>query len=479
MRLLKTFSKYATGSLLSLTAGCLATFILTRLIPTEEMGKYSMFITVGSLIASLIYLGLDQSYVRFYFEEEKESRVYLLIRCMVLPLTFIAILSVGLLLFGDFFSKYVVGERSIYLTIFFCIYVLGLVIDRFFLLKIRMSQKAVSYSLLNVVRKITYLLMALFFYFSVFHARYWTLVIPATIAEFFVIFGAIVVERTEWHIKTKTLVTPNKQILRYGFPFIFSTTITLMFHSIDKIMLKSLTDYNQIGLYSGAQNIVNLLTQVQNVFSTFWIPIAFEHYTKKPEDNDFYIKVNKIVSYAMLTIFVLILCTKDLIIHFLGSRYRDATFIFPFLAFMPVMYTVSETTVLGINFKKKSSYHVWISLICAIANTIGNFFLIQKFGATGAAVSTGFSYVLFFALRTYFANRVYSVKYAIARFAVGGGLVAILALIASFYSVTQWYLCVAFCVLIAISWLYRDTFGDIRMVAKEVVKSFRKKKISI
>ena len=76
MRLLKQFAKYATGSLFALLAGLITTPILTRLISTEEMGKYSMFITIGSLIASILYLGLDQSYVRFYFDEKKETRVY-------------------------------------------------------------------------------------------------------------------------------------------------------------------------------------------------------------------------------------------------------------------------------------------------------------------------------------------------------------------------------------------------------------------
>ena len=469
MRLLKTFSKYAFGSLLSLIVGFLTTSILTRLIPTEEMGKYSMFITVGSLIASLIYLGLDQSYVRFYFEEEESSRVYLLIRCMALPLIFSGMLSVVLLCFSNQFSYYVVGESSIYLTVLFCAYVFGLVIDRFFLLKIRMAQKAMSYSLLNVARKVTYLIIAILLYYLVFHSRYWTLVISVTIAEYLIIFGAFIVERKEWCIESRSLTTTDTQILTYGFPFIFSTTITLLFHSIDKIMLKSLTDYNQIGLYSGAQNIVNLLTQVQNVFSTFWVPVAFEHYTKDPEDKGFYIKANKIVSYAMLSIFIIILCSKDIIIHFLGPKYRDAAYIFPFLAFMPVMYTVSETTVLGINFKKKSSYHVWISLICAIANTIGNYFLIQKFGATGAAISTGFTYILFFILRTYFANKVYRVQYSIARFYVGVALVAILALIASFAPVSWWYLCVALCIFVVVSWLYRDTVGEMISVFKAIV----------
>ena len=49
------------GSLLSLCVGFLCTAILTRLISTVEMGKYSMYTTVGTLVVSIVYLGLDQA----------------------------------------------------------------------------------------------------------------------------------------------------------------------------------------------------------------------------------------------------------------------------------------------------------------------------------------------------------------------------------------------------------------------------------
>ena len=45
---------------------------------------------------------------------------------------------------------------------------------------------------------------------------------------------------------------------------------------------------------------------------------------------------------------------KDLIILLLGKDYREASMVIPFLVFMPLMYTISETTVGGIDFKKAS-----------------------------------------------------------------------------------------------------------------------------
>lgn len=456
MKLLNTFLKYAAGSVFTLLAGLITTPILTRLISTGEMGKYSMFITLGGLIASILYFGLDQSYVRFYNEEEEDRRTALMRKCLQLPILGTAVCFVLLLLLSGRVSQLIIGEQSLPAIICFAVYLFGSVVDRFWLLKIRMAQKAIAYSALNVLRKLSYLVMAVAAYYFFLGDNCWSLIFPVTLAEVVVLVGARIVERGNWTAGGRTIRTPTKELIRYGFPFIFTTTITALFHSTDKLMLNALSTYQEIGLYTGAQNIVNILSQVQTVFTTFWVPVAYEHYAKAPEDKEFYIKANKIISYAMLIIALLLLCTKDIVVLFLGKKYKDAVYIFPFLAFMPIMYTVSESTVMGINFMKRSSYHVWISVVCVCANAVGNYFLITAFGAKGAAISTGLSYVLFFILRTFLANKVYPVKFSIGRFMISCAMVYALAIVASFKRTSVSFLVLAFGVGLVISILYID-----------------------
>ncbi|WP_455617999.1 lipopolysaccharide biosynthesis protein [Eisenbergiella sp.] len=461
MNLLKTFTKYATGSMGALLAGLLTTPILTRLISTSQMGKYSMFITIGGLLASILYLGLDQSYVRFYNEELPGNRNYLLQRCLSYPLIVTSICAIAIHLLYRTVSDVIIGEKSLLIASIFSIYLLALVIDRFWLLKLRMEQKAGVYSILNILRKLSYLFIAVLLYFTVLGDSGWTLIIAVTLAEFVLLIGIRLADKGQWGIKKKELRTSKEELMKYGFPFIFSTTITLLFQSTDKLMLKALSDFNQIGIYSGASNIVNLITQVQLVFSTFWMPVAFEHFSKAPNDKKFFIRINKIISYCMLVISIIVLCLKDVVILFLGAKYKEAVYVFPFLAFMPIMYTVSESTVMGINFKKKTNYHVIISVICASVNAIGNYELIMRFGAKGAALSTGLSYLLFFLLRTYFANRVYPIKFAIARYFISCTMVYILAIIASFHKTNSIFIIFSVGVLCVITILYRDILKDI------------------
>lgn len=45
---------------------------------------------------------------------------------------------------------------------------------------------------------------------------------------------------------------------------------------------------------------------------------------------------------------------------------------------MPLMYTLSETTVIGINFQKKPKWHSIIAVVSWVTNIIGNFYLVPQ-----------------------------------------------------------------------------------------------------
>jgi O-antigen/teichoic acid export membrane protein len=78
---------------------------------------------------------------------------------------------------------------------------------------------------------------------------------------------------------------------------------------------------------------------------------------------------------------------------------------------MPILYTISEITVVGINFFKKPKWHVLIASIACIVNIFGNWVLVPLYGALGASVSTAFSYIVFFVLRTQISQIYYKINY--------------------------------------------------------------------
>lgn len=466
--LFKKFLEFAIGNGIVLVLGFFSTFIIGRTIDPTQNGKASMFITYTSLIVLVLTMGIDQAYIRFYNEETDEGKRVLLRKSIKIPILMTFIFGVIITLFYKIISNIMVDETSLFLVVLMIINSLFTIIWNFAMINVRMKQKGKAYSFLNAANKGIYILLIIIFYY-VFKGNYITLVLATVFSNIMMVIVAVFYEKEDWFKKVKYnhMNTTMKELVIYGVPFIFSMAIIWVFQSIDRIFIKIFSDFEQVGLYSGAMNIVSLLTAVQGVFTTFWTPVAYEKFSKNPEDTEFFTNINQIVSIVMIILSIGLIATKDILIMILGEKYDGAQYIFPFLILMPIMYTISETTVLGINFKKKTKYHIYIAIISALSNIIGNFILVPIYGAKGAAISTGLSYVVFFLARTYFAKRLYEIKLYMGRFLICIASVYLLAIYSSVYKFNYIILFLSIFNIILVIVMYRNIIFSLLKLLKK------------
>lgn len=99
------------------------------------------------------------------------------------------------------------------------------------------------------------------------------------------------------------------------------------------------------------------------------------------------------------------------------------------------MYTLSEITVGGINYSKKTYWHFVISVVSAILNTILVFILVPRLGGIGASISTAFSYIIFFYARTIISNYYYPINIDIKKVSLSLLLCLSTAYLNTFFSV--------------------------------------------
>ena len=145
---------------------------------------------------------------------------------------------------------------------------------------------------------------------------------------------------------------------------------------------------------------------LQAIFSTVWAPIVYKWVSTETNLD----KVNKVTKYILAIVilfFILAGLLSWLISFFLPSNYKEVRWIVVSCLGYPLLYTLSETTVVGIGVTKRSSFSMLASIIAFIINVIGNWLLIPKYGAAGAASSTCFSFFIFFILRTELAIYVW------------------------------------------------------------------------
>ncbi|WP_226670491.1 lipopolysaccharide biosynthesis protein [Metabacillus litoralis] len=429
--LLQKFLKFSYGNWVGLIIGLFTTMVITRLLSPTILGKASMFeifIQVGFIIT---VVGADQAFLRFFYEEQPNKRGVLLYNSLRIPVLTSFTVIVLIILFYKPITAFLFEKESFILALALAFGIVAQLFLRFSELVIRMQQKGNLYSLLQIFQKLFYLSLILIFFYLI--GPNFEVLVFSKVATFILTVGiAIYYGKSLWKLsnfKIKGAKHTQKDILKYGLPFVLTIFLSWLFEAFDKIAIRQWSTYEELGLYSAAMRLVILVMVFRHTFSTFWTPVAYEKFEKRPDDKDFFRYISIVVSFLMFLVAIFSIAAKDIIVILLGSDYRDSASIVPFLVFMPILYTISETTVIGINFYKKINWHIFIAGIACGVNILGNSLIVPHFGAIGASIVTAFSFVVFFTLRTLISLKYYKVKYPLIRIYLMVIIISIYALI--------------------------------------------------
>ncbi len=289
-----------------------------------------------------------------------------------------------------------------------------------------------------------------------------------------IVFGAIAgfcFTLDFWCPPYRTSIAAQKALLRYGLPLVSAVLMLMIFTSSDKIMLRSIGSYEQLGLYAAAFKIVGILAVLQVGVNGFWSPMAIRWF----EEGVFAERLTRVERTVVATM-VLIACgivlLRDLIIQILAGEYQDAALIIPLLVFAPIFTILSEITMVGINFKKRTELHLIITVVVAALNILGNFILIPKFGPGGAGLSTAASYLLYFWLRTFVAIRVWQ-RFEIRHFVEASVILVVVAALpfSDFDPLIQNGAILA--IMLVATILYRKELGNLADLGLQLAKSKR------
>ncbi len=434
--MLKKFFKFSLGGITAAAITFASTPIISNLVSPADFGKSGFIILCYSFMLQVILLGLDQSYVREYYNSPEESRPALLKRSAIIPIIISALLIPPLLFFYQPISYYLVGEERKDVVVLLGALSFAATLERFASLKIRMAQNGVAFSIVKVTNSIVNVAV------TIVYAKY----VKADLLSILIgcLSGLVVstivascIVTTKKHEAKLVVNSPISIIalIKYGLPFIPAFIVGWLFEAIDRVAIKQYADFSQLGLYTAAMKIVAVLTLLQTTFSNFWVPVALEAFEKGTNDTKLLLsRWFQCLSALFFLGGLILIASNQLLIKLFASDYSDAAAIIPFLVFIPLINTLSEITVGGINFTKKTYLHIIISIISAVVSIGITIPLVSAFGAKGAALSAACSYLLFFSLRTYFSYRLFPVDFKISKFASGCTVLFISATANTFYS---------------------------------------------
>lgn len=414
--LIKKFIAFSYGNIIAMGIGFLITIVSTRLFDPANFGKISLFRMVINLSLISITLGTDQSFSRFFYEEEENRRRALLFKSLRVPL--LMSITIFLLIIANFekLSVYLYERIDVYSIFMLITGMFFSVLFRYGKVVIRMFEKGKTFSNLSILDKILNLVLMILLY-NLFK-DYRAVITAYSISMAVMSLIAVFIEKDFWNRTENTLSTKfsQKEIMGYAVPNSVNALIMRLFNSFDRIALSTLSTMTEIGLYSVSYRMISLLDIFKKSFSNFWVPVSLKKYSENADDFVFFENMFNYVTFFMALLSIGLIFIKDILIFLLGSNYIEVVLVFPFMVFIPFVQVTSQVTVSGINFKKKSRWHIYIGLIAMFVNIVGNIILVPSLGAQGAAIATAISYLVLFYLRTTVASKFYRAKYNLCKF---------------------------------------------------------------
>lgn len=437
---LSGFLSYFYGNFVVLLLGFIQTPIVTRIMSTDEYGRTGMFETAVSVIYIFAILGMDQSYIRYYYKKDID-RVALLKQCLVPSLAIVTGLSVIYAVFSGYANNYLFERNGIDITILVISYTIISVFERFFFLDVRMQQNGKLYSNINIAEKVLSILTILgawYFLGNDFRISLYALAIPWGCTTAFIIIRFIYVNRGyKKHReaeKAAYVKIPQKELVSYGLPFIMVLLMEWLLSSCDKLALKTWSTYDELGVYNSAMKIIVLLLTFKNTFIAYWSPVAMERFEngKMEENKVFFRHAYEVTQFLCVCGACGLILFRRVVVLLLGRDYRGAESIIPFLTLMPVFAIMFEITNQSIKYSKHNMYLNLASAVAIVCNVAGNAMLVPKFAGTGAAVTTGISYIAYFAMGSVLSEKCLKVGYAFKKTALYAVLLLLYCTEASF-----------------------------------------------
>lgn len=448
--LLRNLIKFCFPTLISALVNIGIIPVISRVYPAEEYGKIALFYTVGNMGWVICLLGLDQAYIRFFKEPIQDATN----DSIFFYTLFIGIVTESLLLltsvyYLDVVSNYLFGERNISMVGALFLFILSLMIFRLCNLTARMEQNAKLYNIQQITLIICTRASFLCAIFVSVNYKYGVIFMTLSTFIFAIVFFIKQCFYTGININMPRFST-QMELLRYSLPLMPATVATWVNNSVSKLMLRSMGDFESVGIIAIAMSIANVFSLLPNAFGVYWSTFMYTYYK---QENKLIRNVHDYITLLSLFLLIGIVIFQDVLFLIAGEQYRVAQPFFMLLILGPVQIFLTETTSYGIQIARKTKYYIYISVIACAVNLMVCYFTIPFWGMLGAAIGMAASSIILLILNTLIGQYYYTSIDNPLKTAIACILMFMLSIVNIFiYNMLIVKLGIC-CVVIAISWL--------------------------
>jgi O-antigen/teichoic acid export membrane protein len=394
---INTFFKIGLSKFIVIIFGLTTSIIIARILGPEKNGHIAILLVYPSLFMTFGSLGISQSLTYFVGKNiYNEEKIKIAITQIWIFSSTISIISCIILIyaFNNSTNSLILITLALIPIPFtlFNTYNMGLYLGK---------NQINKYNQINWIPSIIiFILTIVFIYFlklDIEGAMLASLGGPILMSIILILkndFLNYISFKIEWEI--------IKSLLKLGLIYALSLLVINLNYKIDIILIDKLSNSYQLGIYSKGAALTQYLWQIPMLLST----LVFSKSATSKKDKDFSLKVTQLLRISILIItiicIILLFFSKDIILTLFGQQYKESVSVLNYLLPGVLLLTIFKVMNMDLAGKGKPWIALKAMIPALILNIILNLFLIPKFGANGAAISSTFSYTFAAILFVYF-----------------------------------------------------------------------------
>ena len=431
--------------------------LYTHYLTTDEFGIVELVVQTANMLMPLVSLGINQAVLRFGMDGETDHGSVLT--------TGLAVNLLGFLVFLLFYPLIrmipAFGEHALLMYIFiFCA-----TTHYLFAYCIKSMHRATLFTICVIIgTAITVALDILFL--AVLDMGITGYILAIAISDLTCSIILIISGKLYKLIRFEKLKRSiTRAMLRYSIPLIPNSALWWITDYSDRYMVTLFISESANGLYSLAYRLPNMLIMVCGIFMDAWQMSVLSEKSRLERQKFFTNVFSMYQSIIFVGASALILGAKLITRIMAAPAFYDSWQYIPTLVIATAMSCF--VTFLGTIYvvEKRSKSSLVTTIIGTIANLAGNFLLIPRFGAHGAALATALSYGLVVLLRAFHTRKFIPIGWSLPRFTLNMTVV-IAQCFVMIFEIPNWqYICSAlFAIVLIVN--FRLLLGSFKQMLK-------------
>lgn len=448
-KLLGNTAWYFVGTVISAILGFISSPILTRVLSTEVYAQYGMVTSFTTLVATFVYLGQDEAFMR-YFDRRREPFWNFFLRCIKLPLVLCGIILLLLLEPKHLVLSWVFAcDIQNKIAILIVAYIAMLVLQRFLMLTARMEERAANYSVSNIATKAMFFAALYVFYFMGQVIALTELVLALMVGVLCALaINLVVVVKVKHGANPEGEDITSKELFSFGIPFAISSTMFWVVPLLEKIIIRDLTNWTVLAIYTSAAIFVTAMGLIKTTVNSIWVPYVYKNYTNEVEFKRIFRQVGISLCWLCLVILAGLIVVRRWVVCIFDSAYYDSMLIAPALVCGACFDLLTCIYSIGINIKKKTQFHIIVPFVQLAISMATLYIGLPRWGL----IATGISYLLSIAIsrivQMIIALHYYGTDGGYGKLAIMLGIYIVVGILSCFVSNIQFDILCGFLLLV-------------------------------